>query len=187
MIRLIVGLGNPGDQYRRTRHNAGWMALDRLAERIGAKRVARRFEGLLAAKGDVWLLKPLTFMNRSGMSVAVAMAEGSVALPNLLVLSDDLALPLGTIRLRSGGSSGGHRGLESVSQALGTEEFARLRMGIGNCPEGVDARGFVLSEFAEAETLTATDMAERSTMAAMSWLEEGIESAMNRFNKRADQ
>jgi len=162
------------------------MALDRLADRLGVEREEERCSGLLARCGSLWLFKPLTFMNRSGPPVARLCAEAGIGLESLLVLVDDLNLPLGTLRLRPRGSSGGHRGLESLIGALGTEEFARLRMGIGPYPPGEEAREFVLSPFEPHEVSTAEEVAERAAEAVLCWANEGIDAAMNRYNRKMD-
>lgn len=181
-MRIIVGLGNPGRRYGNTRHNAGWMALDRLAERLAAADEEDTCGGLLARCGDVWLFKPLGHMNCSGPPVARLVTQADVALERLLVLVDDLDLPLGRVRLRPAGSSGGHRGLESLIDALGTEAFPRLRLGIGPCPPGLSAREFVLSRMTADELDAIEPLCERAAEAALWWAREGIGAAMNRFN-----
>lgn len=183
-MRIIAGLGNPGRDYGETRHNAGWMALDELARRCRVVGEDFRCGGALARCGGLWLFKPLSYMNLCGSSVARLRRDAGVGLEDLLVLVDDLDLPLGSIRLRPGGSSGGHRGLASVAEALGTQEFARVRMGIGPCPAEVDARDFVLSPFAPGERAPVEGMTRRAADAALCWAREGIETAMNRFNRR---
>ena len=181
-MRIIVGLGNPGRRYGDTRHNAGWMALDRLAARLDVAHEEDTCGGLLARCGDVWLFKPLGYMNCSGPPVARLVTKGGVPLERLLVLVDDLDLPLGRIRLRPAGSSGGHRGLASLIEALGTEKFPRLRLGMGPGPPGLSAREFVLSRMEAHERDAIEPMCERAAEAALCWVREGIEAAMNRFN-----
>lgn len=160
MVRLICGLGNPSADYEHTRHNLGFDIIDRLCER---KRRARRGRSelyevftLRSGQSEVHLLKPLTFVNRSGLAVAEAMRRYEIEISELFVISDDFNLPLGTLRIRRRGSAGGHHGLESIIEELGTTEFARLRVGIGPLPEG--ARGneaaivkFVLGRFRAEE------------------------------------
>jgi PTH1 family peptidyl-tRNA hydrolase len=185
-VRIIVGLGNPGPDYADTRHNAGWMALEELAGRLGRVREEFRGDGMLGRAREALLFKPLLFMNRSGPPVARLMRETGAALEDLLVIVDDLNLPLGALRLRPGGSSGGHNGLASLAEALGSEQFARLRLGIGPRPGDVDARDFVLSPFEDAEWDAVDDMADRAASAALCWLRDGVEEAMNRFNRGAE-
>jgi PTH1 family peptidyl-tRNA hydrolase len=182
-VRIIVGLGNPGPDYAETRHNAGWMAVEKLAARLGRVREEFRGDGMLGRAQGALLFKPLLYMNRSGRPVARLLRETDAALEELLVLADDLNLPLGTVRLRPGGSAGGHNGLGSLIEALGSDQFPRLRMGIGPRPQGVDARDFVLSPFPEAEWDAVEEMTERAAEAALCWMKDGIEEAMNRYNR----
>jgi len=184
-LRVIVGLGNPGPRYARTRHNAGWMVLDRLASESCEGRQEECCGGLLWRAGRVWLFKPLTYMNESGPPVAQLCRRTGLELDSLLVVVDDLNLTLGALRLRPGGSSGGHRGLESVAEALGVDRFPRLRLGIGPLPEGMDAREFVLSEFEAHERETVERMVGTSAQAARCWAREGIQAAMNLYNRKA--
>jgi len=184
-VKLIIGLGNPGAEYARTRHNIGWLALDRVGSQCGIKPTERRFGGLLGHRGDLWLLKPLTYMNYSGKAVSAALAGLGVALQDCLVLVDDLNLPLGALRMRAGGSSGGHRGLDSIVRVLGTDGFPRLRMGIGPVAEGKEAREFVLSEFEEEELPAVEELVGRAAEAALCWKEDGIDAAMNAYNRAA--
>jgi PTH1 family peptidyl-tRNA hydrolase len=185
-LKIIAGLGNPGRKYSETRHNAGWMALDELARRRGPGAEEARCGGLVLRCGRLWLFKPLGFMNLSGPPVARILRESGADLEQLLVVVDDLDLPLGAIRLRPGGSSGGHRGIESLIDTLGTEAFARLRLGIGPCPPQDESRDFVLSPFAADEWETVDSMIERAAEAALCWAQEGIAPAMNRHNRRSE-
>ena len=185
-MRIIAGLGNPGRRYAQTRHNAGWMALERIGRRCGAGREELRCGGLLARCGELWLFRPLSYLNLCGPPVARLRREAGAALEELLVLVDDLDLPLGRIRLRAGGSSGGHNGLISLAGALGMEEFPRLRMGIGPCAPGVEGREFVLSPFEPHEREQAEAMAELTAEAGLFWAEEGIEAAMTRYNRKPE-
>lgn len=188
-MKLIVGLGNPGNQYAKTRHNAGFMAVDRLVERHAAGVVVKaRFSGdcveASIAATKCLLLKPMTFMNRSGQSVLAAMQFYKLPLADLLVVTDDLALPVGAVRLRAGGGAGGHNGLTDIGQRLGTGDFARCRIGIGPKPPMFDQAAFVLSRFTEEES----DGVSSSVAAAVDAVEEcvasGIDAAMNRCNIR---
>jgi PTH1 family peptidyl-tRNA hydrolase len=182
---MVIGLGNPGRTYRGTRHNVGWMVLDRLA---GEKDVRwRTWRGVARTGrwGDVLLVKPMTYMNLSGEAAAALREYCRVSDGDLLVVYDDLALPLGRIRVRASGSSGGHRGMDSVIERLGTAEFARLRLGIGPVPPGLEARDFVLSRFTEAERDEAEAMVGEAARAVRLWDREGTTACMNAFNRRA--
>jgi PTH1 family peptidyl-tRNA hydrolase len=185
--RLVVGIGNPGPEYADTRHNVGFSVVDELARRWGVTRWGARFHGLWAIAvvngRRVGLLKPLTFVNLSGRSVQAAVHRLALPLDQLLVILDDAALPLGKLRLRPKGSDGGHKGLRSVLQALGTDAVPRLRVGIGAPPPGVDLVEFVLSPFAPEERPVIADAVVRAADAVEVWLTEGIEAAMQRFNR----
>ena len=185
---LIVGLGNPGNEYSRTRHNAGFMLVNRLADKWRADwSLEKRFNARVARVDRngrrVLLCEPQTFMNSSGESVAPLAAFFQISPARLLVVVDDADLPLGEIRLRPGGSSGGHHGLESVEQHLGTREFARLRIGIGRRAGEREIRDYVLGRFSSTEA----DLADKVLIAAGAnqaecWLTAGIQKAMNLFN-----
>jgi PTH1 family peptidyl-tRNA hydrolase len=183
--KIVVGLGNPGDQYAKTRHNIGWMVLDRLADRAGwggrgrqkdaASIVGGRFRGL-----DLVLVKPLTYMNDSGIAVRKALARERVPLPEMLVVVDDFSLPFGKLRFREGGGAGGHNGLRSIIDELATEAFPRLRVGIGE-----PGRGFVdhvLSTFAPEERLRLDELLDAAADAVEAWARDGVSKASNRFN-----
>jgi peptidyl-tRNA hydrolase, PTH1 family len=183
----VVGLGNPGERYRRTRHNAGWMAVDALAAR---SRTAGRVLGdAWVAEADVGglpalLVKPLSFMNASGPPVARVIEERSGSPADLVVLVDDVALDLGTVRVRERGSHGGHNGLRSLVETLGTEDFARVRIGVrrGEPPE--DLADYVLSEFPAGEVSLAQEAVGLAADAVACFLLDGPATAMNRFNAR---
>lgn len=185
---LLVGLGNPGDRYERTRHNVGWRVLDRLAERLKARpyESTRLYDVWRATRGAgaIDLMKPLTYMNLSGSAVATWMERHPVEASDLLVVTDDVYLPLGTIRLRASGSSGGHRGLDSIAAALGHERFARLRIGVGAAENTAELREHVLEAFTEAEEKDVQEAIATAADAADCWIREGIGPAMNRFNRR---
>lgn len=199
-MKLIVGLGNPGRQYVGTRHNVGWEVVDALADRFGwasgpgeFDRVARsNFEGLTlggtvslhSAGGSekVLLLKPLTYMNLSGKSVQPAMAFYQLAPADVMVVVDELALPCGRLRLRPGGSSGGHNGLRDVERALGTGEYPRLRMGIDPPPQRVPGKDYVLGKFTEDQRKYVDPAIERAAAALITWIDKGLDAAMNQFN-----
>lgn len=185
-MRLIVGLGNPGEKYRRTRHNAGFMVIDELAQRLplGAR---ERIDDAWAVKSEiagerVVLIKPQSFMNRSGPVVDAALRWFNVEPDSLLVVSDDVALPLGTLRIRPRGSHGGQNGLRSIIESIGSEEFARLRFGIGSSEPILDLAGYVLSDFADSEVLRVQEMVSRAADAVSAMVEQGVEAAMNVFN-----
>jgi PTH1 family peptidyl-tRNA hydrolase len=185
MMKLVVGLGNPGSKYEGTRHNIGFEVVDRLAEGGSGARFARKFEGLLAEIEidfrRVLLLKPETFMNLSGRSVGQAVRFFKLEPADLLVVCDDLSLPLGKLRIRGGGSDGGQKGLRDIGAHLGTEAFARLRIGIGERGP-VDAADFVLSRFRTAERPLIDDALILASQAIAVWTTQGLAAAMNRFN-----
>ncbi len=188
-MKLIVGLGNPGSQYAGTRHNAGFRVIDELAKRWDIRTRAEKFHGWFGKGriGDesVVLLQPITFMNRSGQAVLAVGRFYRLEVSDLLVASDDLALGLGRLRLRPGGSAGSHRGLRDIINRLGTNEFARLRIGIGSAIG--DAADYVLSRFtAEEEPLVETAVS-RAADAAECWLKSGVEETMNRYNGTGDE
>ena len=181
----VFGLGNPGRRYAGTRHNVGFDVVDKLAEDAGISITRLRFEALVGemriGDGKLLLAKPQTFMNESGRTVRAAAAWNDLSIDNILVVCDDLDLDVGVIRVRRKGSSGGHNGLKSIARCLGTDEFARLRIGIGQ-PPAEDAVDYVLSTFAKAEKELIAPAIEKATEAARCWADEGIESCMNRFN-----
>ena len=182
-MRLIVGLGNPGASYRYTRHNIGFMTAEALAQRLDI-RFKRSFllKGRLAQKGDILLAKPQTFMNLSGQSVKRIVERFRVAASDVFVICDDLSLPFGTLRLRRKGSSGGHNGLSSVAESLGTQDFCRLRIGIGAPQGGVDPADFVLSDFTPKERGELSPVIARACDCAVAWTESDIEKVMAEFN-----
>ncbi len=185
-MKIVAGLGNPGSRYARTRHNAGWMALDRLARRCASTAASTRAEGELARCEGMWLFRPLSFMNRSGPPIARALREKNLTPQDLLVLVDDVNLSLGSLRLRAGGSAGGHNGLSSIIGALDTEQFPRLRLGVGPCPPRWDLRDFVLSRFRPAEEDAVEEMTDLAARAALCWREDGVRTAMSRFNRTVE-
>lgn len=184
-MRLIVGLGNPGRQYALTRHNVGFRCVDELARRAGVSSWRRLFDALVAtfqlAGQKVMLAKPQTFMNLSGEAVARLMRYYGVAPRDLLVIYDDMDLPVGKLRIREAGSSGGHKGMVSIIAAIGTEAFPRLRIGIGR-PRALDATGHVLGRFDAADEPAVAEALGRAADAVETILSEGIVAAMNRYN-----
>lgn len=184
---LIVGLGNPGSWYANTRHNAGFMVVDRLAEHYG---IAWRLEGSVSLVGwgqlescSAGLMKPLTYMNRSGGAVAAIVHYYRIPLERLLVVYDDIHLPPGRIRLRPGGSAGGHNGVEDIIRALGTTAFPRLRIGIGNYFERGRQADYVLTPFTEEEWPHIDKALTRACQAVVTFACEGLEAAMTRYNR----
>jgi PTH1 family peptidyl-tRNA hydrolase len=186
---LVVGLGNPGIEYQWTPHNAGFLAIDRLAERAGAVVSNRRCRALTAtariAGREVVLAKPETFMNLSGMSVQALVGELEAGQQNLLVLYDELALPLGTLRVRTGGSSGGHNGARSINGALGTEEWARIRIGVG--PDGVETasrrgKDYLLTPMRKKDLALLDEVLDRVADAVETVIVSGVSAAMNKWN-----
>lgn len=186
-MRLIVGLGNPGAEYEQTRHNVGFMLVDLLAREVNAtvKRAnCRALVGRAVIEGEtVELVKPQTYMNLSGESVACLLSKNeSGTAKQMIVISDDLALPFGTIRIRPKGSAGGHNGLKSIIASVRTDEFIRLRIGIQPPHPISDAARFVLERFSKAEQSELEKVLEQSAEALRAILTEGVEKAMARFN-----
>jgi len=183
---LIVGLGNPGRKYRRTRHNIGFMAVDRLAERLGAKFSRVRHKALIAEihyEGKKLILeKPQTYMNRSGEAVSALVRYYTIPLSHLLVVYDDVDLPFGRQRLRPEGGAAGQKGMKSIIQQLGTEAFPRLRLGIGRPPGRMEMAAYVLQNFSAREAEALTFLLDRAADAILSFVQEGVEAAMTRFN-----
>ncbi len=184
--RLIVGLGNPGAKYEKTRHNVGWRVIDELIRRhnLGRGRSERRAQTWDGAIRDipVKLAKPLTYMNRSGESVRALMDYYDVVSDNLLVIHDDLDIPFGKLRLRKSGGHGGQKGLRSIIGRLGDNAFARLRFGIGRPPGKMQPFDFVLQPLKGDDAILADEVAARAADAIELWLSDGIEAAMSQFN-----
>lgn len=189
--KLIVGLGNPGVEYRRTRHNIGFCVAEKTADQLGVAFLREKYGGLFAeGRIDgirVFLLKPLTFMNRSGASVARAVRYALHDVADLLVVADDVNLPLGRLRLRAGGSSGGHKGLESIIEHLGTDEFSRLRIGVGMGKGEGDLTRHVLGRFTAEEAGAVEQAVARAAEAVLVFARHGIATAMDRFNVRVER
>lgn len=190
-LHLIVGLGNPGAEYARTRHNAGFRLVEKLGERwktdwSATKRFSSRLARIERAGHRVLLCKPQTFVNSSGDAVGALVGFYQVPLRNLLILLDDADLPLGELRLRMRGSSGGHHGLESIEQHLGTREFARLRIGIGRRNGEREITGHVLGRFAAAESAMVEKVLVVACDQVECWLDAGIQKAMSQFNGVVD-
>ena len=189
-IKTIVGLGNPGPQYARNRHNIGFQSVECFASRHGIElskmqNKARLGDGWIQRRGireKVLLAKPLTYMNKSGEAVAPLVRYYDIEPQNLLVIVDDLDLASGQIRLRPGGSSGGQNGLKSIIQLLGTQEFPRLRVGIGRPAGRIDPADYVLQNFSKQEEEVFGPLRETVADAIETWIFEGIEAAMNKYN-----
>lgn len=185
-VKLVVGLGNQGDRYLGTRHNVGFEVVSRLAAEQGSERFRRQFNGRIArlrlGSTHLVLLKPETYMNLSGKSVRPAVGHYRLRHEQLLVVCDDLDLPVGKLRARPRGSDAGHRGLRSVTQELGTNDFPRLRIGIGSAPPGRDAADYVLTRFDPEEREVMDAAIARAAQAVLVWCRDGIEQCMNRFN-----
>lgn len=188
--RLIVGLGNPGETYRDTRHNIGFMVLDEIARRLGAPfREEKRWSGLVAKFTGGHLLKPLTFMNESGRS-AQAVGHFYKSLPaQTLVVYDDVDLPLGRMRFRVNGSAAGHNGIRSLISSFGTQDFPRLKVGIapeGGRPAGERMVGHVLGSFRAEEQTSLQAVIQRAADAVLATLDKGLDAAMNVFNRQPE-
>ncbi|MDD4955120.1 MAG: aminoacyl-tRNA hydrolase [Candidatus Omnitrophica bacterium] len=186
-MKIIVGLGNPGVKYRKNRHNVGFMVVDEIAKREGAA----FSKGFLAngytakiktAKESAILLKPSTFMNNSGICVKKFLAKYALKPCGLLVVYDDADLPLGVLRLKKSGSSGGHQGMASIAERLGTSDVARLRIGIDK-PERQDLAEYVLSDFSKHEEEEIRQAIEKAADACMDWINSRIDSVMTNYNK----
>jgi peptidyl-tRNA hydrolase, PTH1 family len=196
-MKLIAGLGNPGKEYSRTRHNVGFRVLDLLAERLNESFDRSKFKGEYATAelagagedGKLLLVKPQTYMNLSGETVLGFSGYYKVAVEDVLVVVDDVALPLGSLRIRRGGSAGGHNGLKDIALRLGSQEFARLRIGVGGRAEGDERKpenlaDHVLGKFSAAEEEVLKEKLKLAADACECWAKQGVEAAMNRFNDK---
>ncbi len=186
-MKLIVGLGNPGPEYENTRHNVGFRVVDELAGRHRETFVMGPTDALIAkvrlADASTMLAKPLTYMNLSGRAITALCRYFRVDIDDLLVVADDVNLPLARMRARGGGSPGGHNGLASVQESLGTSGYARLRVGVGRGDERRDLSNYVLSRFGREETDLVTEMVGRAAEAAEMFITEGLDRMMNRYNQ----
>ena len=182
-IRCVAGLGNPGPEYTGTRHNIGFMVIDQLAAQLGlAWEKSTKWDDVTSKRGDLVLTKPMSFMNRSGYPLVAIAQFYKIAPSEILVVLDDLALPLGRIRIRASGGTGGHNGLDSVIMQFGSEEIPRLRIGIGAAP-AAGSVDYVLGHFFEEERTLVKSAIERSVEAIKCAVDNGIVAAMNTFNK----
>jgi len=185
-VRVVIGLGNPGPEYAETRHNLGFKVIEALDDALGIQVKKQKFgarigEGLYAGKKLI-LMKPWTFMNRSGEPVATIMGFYKLERRDLMVITDDMALEPGRLRIRAKGSPGGHNGLADIVEKLGTNEFARCRVGIGQCP-GPWAVDYVLGRPAPEDKPSLNEAIVKARDAVLCWLESGIEKTMNEFNR----
>lgn len=188
-MKIIVGLGNPGPLYERSRHNVGFQVIDRLSAVHHILISTKRFKALLG-KGridsrEIVLIKPMTFMNRSGEAVQKALHFFEADCEDLIVIHDDLDLPLGKLRFKSRGGDGGHLGVRSIIESVGGNQFPRLKIGIGRPPEGVDPATYVLSSFFPDEEPLLRKVVDQATEALKVMLIEGMQIAMNRFQKKS--
>ncbi len=184
-MKMIVGLGNPGPKYQYTRHNVGFMVVDGLSRRLEISICNLKFKALLGKKGDLLLVKPQTYMNLSGEAVLPILNYFKIEPQDLMVVYDDMDIPLGEIRIKSKGSSGGHKGMQSIIDSLGTEEFNRLRVGIGRPDPTLDVINYVLKVFPKDEVPVITSTLVRCVDALYMWIDQGIDKAMNKYNERA--
>lgn len=186
---LIVGLGNPGREYRETRHNIGFMLIDRLSVRLNARMRRMQSKALVGSVmhggAKLILAKPQTFMNLSGQAIQGLVRFYKIPLENLIVAHDDLDLPFGTLRLRPGGGAGGQKGIRSTIQQLGTQDFPRLRLGIGRPPGRMDAAAYVLQSFSSGDEQILSETLDLAADAALTFIKDGIEKAMNEYNGSA--
>lgn len=187
-MKVIVGLGNPGRKYSMTRHNLGFMVLDEIASSYDIKLDRKNYEALLGEgfiEGErVILAKPQTYMNLSGRSVAGILKGKKADVSDLIVISDDMDLATGKIRMRNSGSSGGHKGIKSIIDSLSTDNFIRIRMGIGRPDSGEEAEDYVLSPFSKSEAPVVADVINIGINAVVAIIKGGVTSAMNRYHKK---
>ena len=183
---LIIGLGNPGREYKDTRHNIGFMLIDQLAVRLNARGMRLQSKAIVMSttyeERKLILAKPQTYMNLSGQSVQGLLHFYKIPIENLLIAHDDLDLPFGTIRIRPGGGPGGQRGMASTIEKLGTKDFPRLRLGIGRPPGRMDPKDYVLQMFSKDDMKFLPEILERGADAALEFVMRGLNAAMNKFN-----
>ena len=183
---LLIGLGNPGREYRDNRHNIGFMLIDRLAVRLDARGMKLQSKaiviGALYEERKLILAKPQTYMNLSGGAVQGLLHFYKIPPESLIVAHDDLDLPLGTIRIRPGGGAGGQRGMASTIERLGTQDFPRLRLGIGRPPGRMDAAAYVLQNFSRDDLLIVSETLDRAADAVLTFVTDGLDKAMNKYN-----
>jgi len=185
-LKCLIGLGNPGIEYEDTRHNLGWMVIDKIAElkKLSFKAGKGRYYEAKDRSGSFLLVKPTTYVNESGIAVDHVLNQYGLSSSELLVVYDDLDLPLGTVRIRESGGAGGHHGMESVIYHLRSNNFPRIRLGINVNPRGTDDEDFVLSTFEEEQIDEAKNMVEIAVNGAVEFIFGGIKNSMNKYNKR---
>ncbi|MEN9563002.1 MAG: peptidyl-tRNA hydrolase [Chloroflexota bacterium] len=187
---LLIGLGNPGREYKDTRHNIGFMLIDHLAEKIGARGMKVQSKAIITSglheERKLILAKPQTYMNLSGQSVQGLLHFYKIPLENLLIAHDDLDIPFGTIRIRPTGGPGGQRGMANTIELLGTKDFPRLRLGIGRPPGRMDAKDYVLQDFSRDELKLMPELLSRASEAALEFVMKGLNAAMNKYNGGLD-
>ena len=183
---LLIGLGNPGREYKDTRHNFGFMLIDRIAVRLNARGMKVQSKAIVTTATyedrKLILAKPQTYMNLSGQSVQGLVNFYKIPLTNIMILSDDLDIPFGTIRIRAAGGPGGQRGLASVIESLGTKDFSRLRLGIGRPPGRMDPANFILQNFSRDEMKSISEILDTAADAVLEFVKNGLNAAMNKFN-----
>ena len=183
---LLIGLGNPGREYADTRHNFGFMLIDRLAVRLNARGMKVQSKAIVTnasyEERKLILAKPQTYMNLSGQSVQGLVHFYKLPMNNVMILSDDLDIPFGTIRIRASGGPGGQRGLSSILERLGTKEVPRLRLGIGRPPGRMDASNYVLQNFSRSDMQAISEILDRAADAVLAFVSHGLNKAMNEFN-----
>jgi len=183
---LLVGLGNPGREYRDSRHNVGFMLVDRIAVRLGARGMKVQSKAIVINSmyedRKLILAKPQTYMNLSGQSVQGLIHFYKLPLTNVLIAYDDLDIPFGTIRIRPGGGPGGQRGMASTIEHIGTNDFPRLRIGIGRPPGKMDPAAYILQDFTRAEMKILSEILDRATDAALEFVVNGLDKAINKYN-----
>jgi PTH1 family peptidyl-tRNA hydrolase len=188
---LIVGLGNPGIEYRSSRHNVGFMVIDRLASELGIKLGKYQFKALTGSQirdGQKWIIaKPQTFMNLSGTAVGSLVKFYKVPMDHLMIIHDDIDLPIGTIRIRPKGGSAGQNGVNSIIERLGAQDFPRLRVGIGRPSGQRTAANYVLADFQKSEKAIVDDLLDKCTEAVKTFVHSGLDAAMNRYNGEIDK
>ena len=187
-IRFVIGLGNPGLEYRNTRHNIGFMVLKELRSRWDFGKAKRKFiakcwQGMIN-DNEVLLAEPQTYMNRSGESVREIVNFYKPECSNIIIVMDDLALPIGQIRIRPSGSAGGHKGLRNILEVIGTDELTRMRVGIGQPPEGIDPIDYVLGKFNKEEKIIVSKSIKLAADAIEDWVKNGTTYVMNHYNNR---
>ena len=183
---ILIGLGNPGREYNNTRHNIGFMLIDRLCIRLNARGMKLQSKAIVISTNyedrKIILAKPQTYMNLSGQSVQGLLHFYKIPIENLLVAHDDLDLPFGTIRIRPAGGPGGQRGMASTIEKLGTKDFPRLRLGIGRPPGRMDPKDYVLQDFSKDDTKLLPEVLDRAADAALEFVVKGLNMAMNKYN-----